>query len=146
MADTQNIETFELSIPLPSSLDTRIFIRISQLDKVIMLFLTTASPDETATSTPMGSFVYSLPDRFNPQQPLSTTLFSMESTIEFTTRLSKMIARKTGSPVYVTNSISFQNAGMGGTVEEEMEALKNILEVVLSHLRQNKTAINGAQP
>lgn len=70
----------------------------------------------------------------------------MESTIEFTTRLSKMIARKMGSPVYVTNSISFENAGMGGTVEEEMEALKNILEVVLSHLRQEKPTVNGAQP
>ena len=38
-------------------------------------------------------------------------------------------------PVYVTNSISFANAGMGGTVEEEMEAFKNIVEVTLGKLK-----------
>lgn len=62
MADTQDITASELSIPLPSSLDTRIFIRLSQLDKVVMLSLTTASPDDVAAPTPMGSFVYALPD------------------------------------------------------------------------------------
>lgn len=31
---------------------------------------------------------------------------------------------------------------MGGTVEEEMEALKNVVEVVLAHLKKNATT-NG---
>lgn len=75
------------------------------------------------------------PQRFNAQQPLSTTLFSHEPTLEFTTRLAKLITRRAQLPVYVTNSVSFADAGMGGTVEEEMEAFKSIVEVTLERLR-----------
>ncbi|UNI22395.1 hypothetical protein JDV02_008287 [Purpureocillium takamizusanense] len=128
-------QTAELSIPLPKSLDTRIYIRLSTQAKAIMLSLTTASQDELAAPKSMGSFVYGIPDRFNAQQPLATTLFSHEPTVEFTTRLARLLARRANLPVYVTNSMSFANAGMGGTVEEEMEALKGIVEVVLTRLR-----------
>ena len=38
-------------------------------------------------------------------------------------------------PVYVGNSISFANTGLGGTVEEEMEALKRVVEVTLDKLQ-----------
>lgn len=55
--------------------------------------------------------------------------------MEFTTRLAKLLARKTQLPIYVSNSMSFANAGMGGTVEEEMEAFKSIVQVTLSKLR-----------
>ena len=75
--------------------------------------------------------------RFNPQQPLATTLFSVEPTLEFTTRLAKLLARKASLPIYVTNSMSFGDAGMGGTVEEGMEALRNIVEVILGQLRKD---------
>lgn len=57
-----------------------------------------------------------------------------------------MIARRTELPVYVTNSISFRNAGMGGTVEEEMEAFKNVVEIVLAKIKDagiGATAANG---
>ncbi|KAH6889904.1 hypothetical protein B0T10DRAFT_43184 [Thelonectria olida] len=136
-------KTIELSIPVPMSLDTRIYLRLSTKAKAIMLFLATATQDEIATPTNMGSFVYALPNRLNAGQPLSTTLFSSESTIEFTERVAKVLARKIELPVYVTNSISFANAGMGGTVEEEMEALKNIVQIVLEKL-QNQKAEGGA--
>jgi flagellar biosynthesis protein FlhB len=147
----------EFSIPLPRALDTRIHIRLATLDKAVMVYLTTATPNDAST-TPMGSLVYALPDvrhtmhtfiplvnkntnlswqRFNPQQPLATTLFSVEPTLEFTTRLAKLLARKASLPVYVTNSMSFVDAGMGGTVEEEMEALRNIVEVTLGQLRKD---------
>lgn len=53
--------------------------------------------------------------------------------------MARIIAKKSNGPVYVTNSINFENAGMGGTVEEEMEALKNVVEVVLAHLKKNAT-------
>lgn len=69
--------------------------------------------------------------RFNASQALSTPLFTNEATVEFTTRLAKLLARKTGKPVYVGNSISFASAGMGGTVEEEMEGFKKVVEVVM---------------
>jgi hypothetical protein len=55
-------QTTELSIQLPKSLDTRIYIRLSTLEKVTLLSLTTASQDEPATSAPMGSFVYAMPN------------------------------------------------------------------------------------
>lgn len=60
--------------------------------------------------------------------------------------MAKLLARKAGLPVYVTNSISFANAGMGGTVEEEMEAFKNIVEAVLPKIKDagiGATAVNG---
>jgi len=49
--------------------------------------------------------------------------------------MAKLLARKTQMPVYVGNSMSFANAGMGGTVEEEMEAFKSVVQVVLDRLR-----------
>lgn len=55
-------ETVQLSVPLPMSLDTRIYLRLSTKAKAIMLFLATATLDELATPTSMGSFVYALPN------------------------------------------------------------------------------------
>ncbi|RSM19017.1 hypothetical protein CDV31_002148 [Fusarium ambrosium] len=128
-------DTVELSVPLPRSLDTRIYLRLSTKAKSVLLNLTTASQDELATPTSMGSFVYALPNRLDPVQPLSTTLYSSESSVEFTTRLAKLLARRTQLPVYVSNSMSFADAGMGGTVEEEMEAFKTIVQIVLEKLQ-----------
>ncbi|OAQ95916.1 hypothetical protein LLEC1_01529 [Akanthomyces lecanii] len=141
-------QSLEVSVPLPKSLDTRIYIRVVTLDKAVMVSLTTASQEETGAATPMGSMVYALPDRFDPQQPLATTIFTTEATLEFTTRTARILARKANRPVYVTNSISFVNAGMGGTVEEEMEALKNVIEVVSDQLKKEGllagAEVNGA--
>lgn len=145
-------EAVELSVPLPRSLDTRIYLRLSTKAKSVLLNLTTASQDELATPTAMGSFVYALPNvsatfcsydiqlltfcqRLDPVQPLSTTLYSSESSVEFTTRLAKLLARRTQLPVYVSNSMSFADAGMGGTIEEEMEAFKTIVQIVLEKLQ-----------
>jgi len=44
------------------------------------------------------------------------------------------VARKTQLPVYVGNSISLASAGLGGTVEEEMETYKQVATLVLSKL------------
>ncbi|KAI1462429.1 hypothetical protein F4805DRAFT_410611 [Annulohypoxylon moriforme] len=128
-------EPIQLSFPLPRSLDTKIHLRLTIKSKVILLFLTTVAADEQDNAAPMGSFVYALPDKYNPTQPLSTTIYSVEPTLEFTTRLAKILAKKTQMPVYVSNSISFANTGLGGTVEEEMEALKRIVEVSFEKLR-----------
>jgi hypothetical protein len=73
----------------------------------------------------------------NPGQTLSTPLYTYESSVEFTTRLAKLLARKTGKPVYVGNSISFASAGMGGTVEEEMQGFKKVVEVVMDEVRKS---------
>ncbi|PTB35999.1 uncharacterized protein TrAFT101_009158 [Trichoderma asperellum] len=131
---TDQDKVVQVSIPLPRSLDTRIFIRLTTQAKALVLSLTTASQEELGAPRPMGSFVYALPDRFNPQQAIATTLFSAESSLEFTTRVAKLVARKTQLPVYVTNSISLESTGMGGTVEEEMEAFKGVAEAIISNL------------
>lgn len=55
--------------------------------------------------------------------------------MEFTTRLAKLLARRTQLPTYVGNSISFASTGLGGTVEEEMDAFKKVVEVTLSNLQ-----------
>lgn len=40
--------------------------------------------------------------------------------------------------MYVGNSISFASAGMGGTVEEEMEGFRRVVEVVMGLLDNEK--------
>lgn len=54
----------QLSIPLPRSLDTRIYMRLAAQAKTVVLSLTTAAPDEPPP--PMGSLVYALPDVGTP--------------------------------------------------------------------------------
>jgi hypothetical protein len=82
--------------------------------------------------------------RASPKDTLSTPLFTHGSTLDFTTRLSKLLARKTGKPVYVGNSISFASAGMGGTVEEEMEGFRRVVAVVMETLDKGKDKEAGA--
>jgi hypothetical protein len=81
----------------------------------------------------------------NKGQTLSTPLYTYETSVEFTTRLAKLLARKTERPVYVGNSISFASAGMGGTVEEEMEGFKKVVDVVMDEVRRSAhgALING---
>ncbi|XMA08610.1 hypothetical protein WAI453_001401 [Rhynchosporium graminicola] len=125
----------QLSFPLPKAPDTRIHIKLSIQTTSILLFLTTAMNGDTST-VPLGSFVYALPDRMNPGQTLSTPLYTYEYSVEFTTRLAKLLARKTKKAVYVGNSISFESAGLGGTVEEEMEGFKKVVEVVVEEVQK----------
>ena len=68
--------------------------------------------------------------RYNPSQPLSTPLYTLPSSLDFTTRMAKVLARKTKLPCYVGSSINLSGAAGGGTVDEEMEAFRAIVEVV----------------
>ena len=52
----------QFSFPLPRSLDTRIYLNLTVKAKAVLLFLTTASAEEAGAPTPLGSFVYALPD------------------------------------------------------------------------------------
>ena len=60
--DSANDVASEFSVPLPRSLDTRIFIRLNINSKALLVFLTTATAEEVGAPTPLGSFVYALPD------------------------------------------------------------------------------------
>ncbi|PVI00162.1 hypothetical protein DM02DRAFT_527605 [Periconia macrospinosa] len=132
-------EPIEVAFPLPRAPQTNIYLQLRDNGPNILLFLTTASTDSVATP-PLGTFVYAMPNRVNPSGTFSTPLFTQTSTIDFTTRLAKVLARKLGKPVYVGNSMSFANAGMGGTVEEEMEGFKQVVEVVVKLLNEGKVS------
>ncbi|CAI6336255.1 unnamed protein product [Periconia digitata] len=123
-------EPIEVSFPLPRAPQTNIHLQLRNNGPNILLFLTTASPD-APTTAPLGSFVYAMPNKVSPSDAFSTALFPQSSTLDFTTRLAKLLARKLGKPVYVGNSMSFANAGMGGTVEEEMEGFRRVVEAVM---------------
>lgn len=76
---------------------------------------------------------------------MCTSIFTYESSVDLATRMASLLARKTMRPVYVGNSMSFASAGMGGTVEEEMEGFKKIVEVVMEEAQRfnNVTVQNG---
>jgi len=137
----------QLSFPLPKAPETSIHLHLTINQTSLLLFLTTTMNGNTSTAASLGSFVYALPDRINVGQTLSTPLHTHESSVEFATRLSKLLARRTGKPVYVGNSISFASAGMGGTVEEEMEGFKKVVEVVMEEVRKKDGTllINGTE-
>lgn len=140
-----SVRPIELSLPLPHARETRIHLQLTIQTTSLLLFLTTTMNGDASTAVPLGSFVYAIPDMLNPGQTISTPLFTYESSVEFTIRLAKLLARKTVKPVYVGNSISFASAGMGGTVEEEMEGFKNVVEVVMDEVRKSerRELVNG---
>ena len=54
--------------------------------------------------------------------------------------MARFLAKKTKRPVYVGNSMSFASTGAGGTVEEEMEGFRAVVEVVLGELQRSEAA------
>lgn len=73
---------------------------------------------------------YSHGQRYNPTQPLSTPLYTLPSSVDFVTRLAKVLVRKTGRVCYVGGGINLSGAAQGGSVEEEMEAFRAVVEAV----------------
>ncbi|TDZ21522.1 hypothetical protein C8034_v003644 [Colletotrichum sidae] len=131
----------QLSLPLPRSLDTRIHIHLTIKAKAVTLFLTSTTQDEPASTASLGSFVYALPNKLDPAQPLSTAIYSVESTLEFSTRMAKLLAKRASMPVYVGCSMNLAGGGgaMSLSVEEEMEAFRAVVDVVMTRLK----AVNG---
>ncbi|KAK7438274.1 hypothetical protein Landi51_11732 [Colletotrichum acutatum] len=81
--------------------------------------------------------------RLEPAQPISTAIYSVESTLEFTTRMAKLLAKRANMPVYVGCSINLGGAAMSLSVEEEMEAFRAIVDVVTAKLK-GEPLVNGA--
>lgn len=77
--------------------------------------------------------------RYNPTVPLSTPLYTLPSSLDFADRMAKVLARKTGRTVHVGSSVSFASAGNGGSVEEEMEAFRQVVKVVMDQVEQTKS-------
>ena len=81
-----------------------------------------------------------MPDRFDVQSSISTALSTTPDTVEYATRLVKILARKLGGPVYVGCSVSVE----GMTVEEEMEGLRVVVGKVVEVAEKAKgTLVNG---
>ncbi|KAF2276843.1 uncharacterized protein EI97DRAFT_458172 [Westerdykella ornata] len=132
----------EVSFPLPRAPQTNAHLQLTDNRTCLVIFLTTTT-SESSTLASLGSFVYAMPNRSSPSDVFSTPLYTYAGNLDFTTRLAKVLARKAGKPVYVGNSISFASAGMGGTVEEEMEGFRRCVEVVMGLLRVNEKKVDG---
>lgn len=65
--------------------------------------------------------------RLASRTAISTALVSSGSSIDYATRLSRILAIKMNQPVYVGCSINFS----GTTTEEELEGLMRVVEEVM---------------
>ncbi|PKS11662.1 hypothetical protein jhhlp_001813 [Lomentospora prolificans] len=144
----------ELSFPLPRALDTRVYAHLTLREKSVVVFLTTSTTDDLSTPPSMVFHVnlhlyaeleeLTALQRFNPNQPISTALYTQESNLEFATRIAKLLARRTQLPTYVGSSLNLSNMGMGGTPEEEMEAFRKVIEVILDKTQHVSKTSDGA--
>lgn len=72
--------------------------------------------------------------RYNPTQPLSTSLYNLPASLDFTTRMAKVLVRRTQKLCYVGGSVNLSNSAGGGSVEEEMEAFRAVVDVVVAEV------------
>lgn len=70
--------------------------------------------------------------RYNPTQPMSTALYTAPSSLDFTTRMAKVLTRRLKKPCYVGSSINLSTAAGGGSVDEEMDAFRCVVDTVVS--------------
>ena len=63
---------------------------------------------------------------------MSTALYEVPGSIEFATRVAKILVRRTGIPIYVGCSAVF--GGMG--IEEDMAGVKGAVEGVMEVLKE----------
>ncbi|TIA24611.1 hypothetical protein D6C80_00264 [Aureobasidium pullulans] len=134
---SMTMEPIQFSMPLPNAPGSRIHTHLTILATSILLFCTSTTAEFSTPPVPsLGSFVYAMPDRYNPSTPLSTPLYTLPSSLDFADRLAKTLARKTNMPVQVGSSVNFSSAGNGGSVEEEMEAFRQLVTVVLSEVEK----------
>ncbi|KAI5208842.1 hypothetical protein E4T42_03359 [Aureobasidium subglaciale] len=128
-------EPIQFSIPLPNAPGCRIHAHLTILATSILLFCTSTTAEYSSSARPsLGSFVYAMPDRYNSSAPLSTPLYTLPSSLDFADRLAKTLARRTKLPVQVGSSVNFSSAGNGGSIEEEMEAFRQLVVVVLKEV------------
>lgn len=118
--------THTLSLPLPKSVATRIHLHLTIGTHHILLFLTTRAPDGDSGPAALGSFVYALPSL------AATQLYIHQESIDTAMRIARVISKRTGRPTYVGNSMTFGSTGLGGSVEEEMEAVRDVVDVVVA--------------
>lgn len=57
--------------------------------------------------------------------------------------MAKVLARKTGRAAYVGSSVSFAGAAGGGSVEEEMEGFRRVVEAVMVEVGRGRAVGEG---
>lgn len=67
---------------------------------------------------------------------MSTPLYTVASSLDFATRMAKLLVRKTKRVCYVGSSVNLAGAAGGGTVEEEMEVFRAVVDVVASEVKR----------
>ncbi|KAL8770984.1 MAG: hypothetical protein Q9209_003403 [Squamulea sp. 1 TL-2023] len=117
----------QVAIPLPLTPHTTLHLQITALETSNLIFLTSTDPSSSGSLSALGSFVYAMPNRLQPSDPLCTVLYSQTGSIEFANRVAKILARRTGKPNYVGCSVVFGNP----SVEEEMAGVRAVVEEVL---------------
>ena len=132
----------ELAISLPSLPGTRVHIHLTILATSVQLFLTSAALNAANSGAALGSFVYAIPDRYNPNTPLCTPIYTVGSSLDFATRLAKVLVRKTGKGCYVGSSVSLSSEFSSG-MEEEMEAFRAVFDTVAREVREREHASEG---
>lgn len=121
----------ELAVTLPSNPHTRIHLHVTLLPTTLILLLTTSTPESPPNSAVLGSYVFAMPDRYNPSQPISTPLYTVTGSLEFAERMAKLLAKKTGKGCYVSWSGDLSGGVQGGSMEEEMEAFRAVVKTVV---------------
>jgi len=82
----------------------------------------------------MGSLIYAMPDRTHSSNVISTAVYSSGSSVDYATRVAKILARRTAQPAYVGCSMNFS----GLMVEEEMEGLTKIINTVMAKWQERQ--------
>ncbi|KAL8756976.1 MAG: hypothetical protein Q9199_002566 [Rusavskia elegans] len=124
----------QLAIPLPLTPHTTLHMQITTLDTSNLIFLTSTDPSSSGSQSALGSFVYAMPNRLRPSDPLCTALYSQTGSIEFANRVAKILARRTEKPTYVGCSVVFGNP----TVEEEMAGVRAVVDEVVKMMHGEK--------
>ncbi|KAJ6078464.1 hypothetical protein N7467_008217 [Penicillium canescens] len=132
-----SVKPQELSFTLPRALHTTAHVHLNFMNHCATVFLATSTPGDSGGSIkPMGSFVYAMPDRMSPKLTISTTLYTSPPSIEYATRIAKILARRLYMPVYVGCSIDPHSLGL--EVQEEMEGLTSIVNMIMANWEEHK--------
>lgn len=137
----------EYTLPIPNSPDRAVVnLLITNNSHSLMLNVATSREDQRSSSmrAALGSFVYAMPDlgtasmSMGPtetvaraQQPLTTAMYVRQHTLDFTTRLARILAARLRKPVFVGEDVDLSCLGRGGDVAEEMELFRKIVESVV---------------
>ncbi|EHY54285.1 hypothetical protein HRR83_008137 [Exophiala dermatitidis] len=130
-----SFEPVHISFPLPKHPHLNFHAHLTCYGNCTMVHLTTTDIGEPEGSVPpLGSFVYAMPDMRNDRSVISTALSTSGSSIDYATRMAKILARKMRQPVYVGCSMNFA----GTTPEEEMEGLTVAVEQIMQRWNQKE--------